>query len=98
MQYGKAIRALRLLRGLSQKSLATLSARDASYISLVEAGRRQPSTQTLEAIADSLDVPLHLLMMLAAERKDLRGISQEEAATLGKLLLGILDEVKPGGG
>ncbi|HJU97097.1 MAG TPA: helix-turn-helix transcriptional regulator [Jiangellaceae bacterium] len=52
---GTRIRSLRLERGLSQADVAggTLSA---SYVSLVESGRRQPASAALQHIADRLGV------------------------------------------
>lgn len=87
MDYGKAIRIARAFRGLSQKQLAERIESDASYISLIESGSRVPRPKTLERIAKELRVPLHLLMLFASERKDLRGLSPRQADLLGKQLL-----------
>ncbi|MFD3779222.1 helix-turn-helix domain-containing protein [Streptomyces sp. NPDC058612] len=68
---GSRIRRLRREAGLSQMDLAgdNLSA---SYISLLEAGKRTPSPEVLEQIAARLGCgPEHLLELLAPERHDI---------------------------
>lgn len=59
---GKNIRKLRKLRGLSQEELGFLSGLHRTYISGLERGIRNPSLQSLQAIAIALDVlPRQLL-------------------------------------
>ncbi len=87
MNYAKAIRTIRAARGLSQKDLAARLKIDPSYVSLIEAGKRVPSISVLEDISKALDVPIYLLMLLSSEKDDLRGISEDDAKSLGKQLL-----------
>ena len=90
MKYGLAIRVIRSRRKLSQKDLANQIGVNASFLSLLEAGKRQPSTETLEDICKVLQVPMYLLMLLASEKKELKGISSAQAAQLGQQLLNVL--------
>ncbi len=90
MKYGKAIRAVRSARGLTQQTLAETIGLDSSYISLIENGRRVPSLKVLEDIATALATPLYLLLLLGSEAEDLRGTSPERAQELGVLLLDIV--------
>lgn len=92
MNYGRAIKVARTTRGLSQKALAKRIGVDASFISVLEANKRSPSTETLETISKKLDVPLYLLMLLASEKRDLRGLPLEEATGLARQLLDLLVE------
>lgn len=92
MNIGKAIRVIRAARNLSQKQLAEASGLDASYISLVEAGRRAPSGETVQAIAKGLRVPKYLLLLLGADKEDLGEISTEQADVLARQLLAIILE------
>jgi len=92
MNIGKAIRVIRAARNLSQKQLAEESELDASYISLVEAGRRSPTDETMQAIAKALRVPKYLLLLLGSDKEDLSGISTEQADMLAKQLLDIILE------
>src|SRR5207245_10354938 len=90
MNYGKAIKVARAARELSQEELAKRARLDASYISVLESGDRVPSAAALEAIAKALRVPLYVLMLVASERKDLRGVPAREAQLLGRRLLDVL--------
>jgi transcriptional regulator with XRE-family HTH domain len=92
MNYGKAIRTARVARSISQKVLAKAAKVDPSYVSLVESGARTPSASNLKKIADALDVPLYLLVLLASDQADLRGLSEDERDRLGGRLLSVLME------
>lgn len=90
MNYGKAIRVTRALADVSQRELAKALGTDPSYISLLEGNKRQPSREVLEKLASALDVPLHLLVLMAAKGND-TGLSEEKrlseiAETLASLL------------
>jgi transcriptional regulator with XRE-family HTH domain len=62
---GLSIRASRLRAGLSQERLAELAALDRTYISGLEAGRRNPALTTLQRVASGLDVDLSELIKTA---------------------------------
>lgn len=87
MNYGNAIRVARSAKGMSQKDLASKTALDPNYLCMLEKNKRAPSVGTLEAIAKSLDIPIHLLLLLASEKTDLRSIAPTEAEALGRYLL-----------
>ena len=67
MNYGKAVRISRALADMSQRELAVALEADPSYISLIEANKREPSREFLEKLAHKLEIPLHLLILLATE-------------------------------
>lgn len=92
MNIGKAVRVIRAARNLSQKQLAGESGLDASYISLVEAGRRTPTGEAIQAIAKGLRVPKYLLLLLGSDKEDLSEISTEQADMLARQLLEIILE------
>ena len=56
MDYAKAITKVRTRVGLSKRKLAKLVKYDASYITHLEAGDRQPSQEAVERIAKACDV------------------------------------------
>ena len=67
---GNNVRAARLLAGLSQwdlvakvEALAENTGFDQSYLSGLEAGRRNPTLQTLWMIAQAIGVPLTDLVL-----------------------------------
>jgi len=91
MDYGKALRIGRAIAGLQQKELAELAGIDPSHISLIEIGKRKPSVDAVEKLARALQIPDHLLTLLAAEPEDLdmKDPKELERATqsLAQLLL-----------
>ena len=72
MDYGKALKVARAIAGLQQKDLARRAGLDPSHISLIESGRRKPSSVAIEKISGALAIPPHLIALLAAEPKDLK--------------------------
>ena len=95
MKYGKAIRICRAARGLSQKDLAAKVGVDSSHVSLIESEKRSPSLDTIEKIAQSLNVPPHLLMLLASEQKDVKTGNLANVKDLSQILLDLLLQADP---
>ena len=94
MNYGKAIRIVRAARGLTQRELAGRLTIGPSQLSLVEAGKRRPSIGVLDEIASAMQVPPHLLTVLASEPDDIeKRIDPTQLAELATSLLELL--VKP---
>ena len=62
IELGKLIRERRLNAGMTQQELGTESGYDATYISMLERGRRNPPFLTLCTITRHLGVPLHKLL------------------------------------
>ncbi len=60
--FGKALRAVRRERGLSQERLADLGSFDRTYPSLLERGLRQPTLTVLMDLADALGVSAERLV------------------------------------
>jgi transcriptional regulator with XRE-family HTH domain len=91
MDYGRAIRIVRTARGWSQAKLADRLSVGTSHVSLLEAGKRQPSVQLLAELATALIVPPHLLTLLASESTDIEDPNNaDEIARLAKALLRVL--------
>lgn len=90
MNYGRAIRMIRSARGWTQSELARRSAFDASYVSLLESGRRTCQRDVANRIADALEVPHSLVDLLAADEDRLVGLDREGAASLGRALVRVL--------
>jgi transcriptional regulator with XRE-family HTH domain len=91
MDYGKAFRIARAIGGFQQKELAEIAELDPSHISLIEKGKRNPSVGTIKKIANALQIPEHLLTLLAAEPEDLDIQDPQElqraVSSLAELLL-----------
>ena len=56
LAYGRAIRALRQEKKISQEALADLCGLHRTYISDVELGKRNVSLENIDKIADALDI------------------------------------------
>lgn len=93
MDYGKALKVARAISGLQQKELAERAGLDASYLSLIEVGKRKPSLSAITKLSKALELPQHLFMLLASEPDDLSMADPNElhraAESLALFLLGI---------
>lgn len=63
MSIGKTIRFLRIGRSISQGKLARNLGVTASYLSLVEHEKREPSLAFLKKVAQHFDVPVGFLLL-----------------------------------
>ncbi len=92
MNYAKAIRIARSIAGISQKKLADRTGLDRSYLSLIEGEKRKPTVDTIQSISNALNMPFHLLTLLATEKIDTTRIDEAQvlglATELTHLLLG----------
>lgn len=59
---GQAIKRLRGAGGLTQRQLAEVLETDATYLSHIEAGRKEPSLALLRQLAKELDLPPGVLL------------------------------------
>ncbi len=75
---------------MTQRELAVLTGIDPGFLSQIESGKRSPSTQTIQSLADTLKVPVHLLMLLGAEAGELRQLDAQAAQRIGEGLLRVL--------
>jgi transcriptional regulator with XRE-family HTH domain len=78
--YGRLLRGLRTRQG---RTLAEVSARagvSLAYLSEVERGLKEPSSEVLEAICIALDSSV--TMLVGAAHRDLRGLAALAAETL----------------
>ena len=64
---GNVIKVMRTAAGMKQKDLALRAGIKPNYLSLVEAGKREPSLKILREIAKALDVPTSLLFWESEE-------------------------------
>ena len=61
-RFGRAVKAARVEKGLSQEELAARIDADQAYVSRIEAGRMNVTLETAEQIADALEVELEMLL------------------------------------
>ena len=63
---GNALRRLRRARGLTLRQVAALAGVSLAYLSEIERGRKEPSSEVLAAVCRALGIPLVDLLRLAA--------------------------------
>lgn len=71
MEIGKAIKALRLKRRISQKELAKRVGRTETMVSLIESGKSIPQTVRVKQISEALGVTPTYLLLYAVEKSDI---------------------------
>lgn len=71
MTLGDAIRFCRTQRGLSQTQLAQACEISVSYLSMIERNKRDPLFSVVTGIAKALDMPLVILLFIAADMQEL---------------------------
>jgi transcriptional regulator with XRE-family HTH domain len=90
MNYGKALRIARAVSGVQQQELAERAGLTASYVSLVEMGKRNPSVGAINKLSRALQIPPHLLTILATEPEDTDLVDTKELESLGESLVRLL--------
>jgi transcriptional regulator with XRE-family HTH domain len=85
--YGKAFRIIRAAYGLRQSELAERVPITASQLSLIEAGKRQPSLRVVDGLARAVGMPAAFVSLLASTVEDVESKSAEEISDLARALL-----------
>jgi transcriptional regulator with XRE-family HTH domain len=93
MNFGNAIKKIRVHLGLNQKDLADICDISQNSLSQIECGLKSPKERTLDKIARILNVPLPLLYLLAIEQKDVPESRHEHFAILQGSITGIALQV-----
>jgi transcriptional regulator with XRE-family HTH domain len=73
MKVGECLKSLRLAAGLLQRELAEKLGISDSMLSLIEAGKRDPSVRLLKRVSSALEVPSGILFAVA--------LAEDEAGT-----------------
>jgi transcriptional regulator with XRE-family HTH domain len=96
--YAKAFRIVRAAFGLRQAELAERVKISASQLSLIEAGRRQPSLRVVDALARAVGVPAALITLLASTPEEVElGGDDKTVSDLARALLRLLVAAKDEG-
>jgi transcriptional regulator with XRE-family HTH domain len=91
MNLGKAIKLCRVQKNIKQIDLAKLANISVAYLSLLEQGKRDPSFSTIESIAIALDIPLSIIIFLAADSdNELKDLSPELVEKLSFTALNLM--------
>jgi transcriptional regulator with XRE-family HTH domain len=64
-QFGKAVKELRLKKGMTQQALADACGLDISYVGQIERGQRNPTLGAIQGLASVLKVKISELLKSA---------------------------------
>ena len=92
--YAKAFRIIRAAFGLRQSELAERMPVTASQLSLIEAGKRQPSLRVVDGLAKAVGVQSALISLLASSAEDVESQPDEDISDLARALLRLLVTAK----
>jgi len=90
--YARAFRIVRAAVGLRQAELAERMPITASQLSLIEAGKRQPSLRVVDALAKAIGMPAALITLLASTPEDVD--LNKDVSDLARALLRVLVSAK----
>jgi transcriptional regulator with XRE-family HTH domain len=82
VELGRAIKVMRTASGIRQKEIAGKIGVTANYVSMVEAGKREPSVAFLKQIARVIGVPVGLFFLWAEGHGDDSPKSHPQLRTL----------------
>lgn len=85
--YAKAFRIIRAAFGLQQTELAARMDISSSQLSLIEAGKRQPSLRLMNALGKAVGVSMPLISLLASTSRELASTEDTEISELARALL-----------
>ena len=84
MKIGNGIKVLRKKSGLSQTEFANSIGINQSYLSQIEGGKKNPSTDLLEKIANHFKTPLPILFWFCVDESDIKESKKLEAFKIVK--------------
>ncbi|UIN21977.1 helix-turn-helix domain-containing protein [Herbaspirillum frisingense] len=90
MNLGHALKMCRSAKALSLDQLAERTQLSQSYLSMIESNKREPTLSTIEKISKALDVPVPIVLFLASEKADLKGLDSETASRLSIAALNVI--------
>lgn len=93
MNLGRAIRLCRAQKNLTQAALASRCALSESYLSLIEAGKRDPTVSTLGVVAKGLEIPVSMLVFLAADTDELSAMDPQIKEKMSSAILALLQSM-----
>jgi transcriptional regulator with XRE-family HTH domain len=91
MNLGQAIKLCRQSRKLTQAQLAELAGISVSHLCLMEKDKREPTISKLELVAKSLNIPVSILIFLAAQYEEIKEFDETQIDKLSDAISGILE-------
>ncbi|MCK5018063.1 MAG: helix-turn-helix transcriptional regulator [Candidatus Peribacteraceae bacterium] len=90
MNLGRAIKLCRIQRFLNQSELAKIAGISTGYLSLLESNKRDPTLSTIEKVSNALNVPVIILVFLAANDKEMSDLGSDLCGKLSYLALSLM--------
>ncbi|WP_028218422.1 helix-turn-helix domain-containing protein [Paraburkholderia oxyphila] len=90
MEIGRALKVCRSAKKLSLDELAERAGLSQSYLSMIESGKREPTLSSIEKVSNALGVPTPILLFLAAEKDELKGLDEETSRRLAEAVLDVV--------
>ena len=93
MNLGHTITLCRKINCLTQAQLAAKSGFSVSHICLIEKGKRVPTLSTLKTLSDVFDVPVSVLVFLAARPDEIKELNESEFKDLSDTIVSLIEDV-----
>lgn len=77
MEIGRAIKNLRVSKGVKQRELSDLCNITQTYLSLIENGKKKPNIGLIEKISTNLEIPLPVMFFQSLTEDDVEGSKKE---------------------
>lgn len=90
MNLGKAIKLCRHQKEMTQSDLAKKANISLSYLSLIEQNKRHIHLSSLNRLSKALQIPVSILIFLASNKEELKGIPDNVIDSLSKVLLDLI--------
>ncbi len=94
MNLGETIKQCRKVKKLTLAQLSENSGISVSHLSLLENNNREPSISAVESIANALDLPLSVLVFLAAQRDEVTDLNAAYIETLSNNIMELMTNAK----
>jgi transcriptional regulator with XRE-family HTH domain len=92
VRLGRAIRAVRVSRGLTQRDLASRIEKSQNYVWLLESGKKDPGVLFLRKLAAALQMPVDFFLVCIAEPRPESPPERQATFREGRdLMLSLLD-------
>jgi transcriptional regulator with XRE-family HTH domain len=90
MKIGKALKLCRTAKNLSLEDVAVRAGISVSYLSRLENDKRDATLVLLSKVAEALDVPAPVIVFIASDPSELKGLDKETEARFSELALSLI--------
>lgn len=95
MNLGATIKYSREIRKMSRSQLAFAAEMSGTTIRDIEENETEPRLVIVEAIAEALDIPLSVLVLVAADKADITELTPSHVDELEKNIVNLMADVLP---